>query len=400
MASKNEEHYERALRSIPWGTQTNAKRSGRDGMTHRPAFIERAKGCRMWDLDGREFIDYRAALGPIILGYQYEEVDVAVREQMQKGILFSMASPIEAVAAEAVLNTVGWAEKIRFMKTGADACTCCLRLARSHTGRDHFLTIGYHGYHDWFAFNWPNPGVPELLKSFIHEIPYGDIEAIDKVFAEFGNELAGAITVPIEWHLHPSKEFLGHLRRKCDEYGAALIFDEVLTGFRLGKAGAVEYFSIEPDLAAYAKGMANGYPLSAYAGKDEWMDTLNQTIITTTYAGETFSLAASCAVMEIFNREAVHEHIFRLGAQLRKGFEDVFRESGFPATTIGIDPGFVIDFSPAGDDAESLNCQLFNILYDNGIFANEQWFITYSHQAADIDQTLDAMRQAVLQTLK
>ncbi|MEX0324896.1 MAG: aspartate aminotransferase family protein [Puniceicoccaceae bacterium] len=395
MDSENNKYLERALRTIPWGTQTNAKRHERDGMEERPAFIKQASGCRMWDLDGREFIDYRAALGPIILGYCHEPVDAAVRAQMELGTLFSMASPIEVEAAEAVLGTIGWADKIRFMKTGADVCTCCLRLARSRTGRDHMLTVGYHGYHDWFAFDWPNPGVPESLKQYIHPVDYGDKEAADKVFVEHGPELAAAITVPIEWDMEPDGEFLQHLRKLCDAHGPALIFDEILTGFRLGKAGAVEYFGVTPDMAGYAKGIANGYPLSAYAGKKEWMDTLNQTIITTTYAGETLSLAASIAVMEIFNKEPVHDHIRTQGAVLRKGFEEIFKETSFPATTIGVDEGAVIDFSKAGEDAESLHRNLFNKLFAKGIFANEQWFVTYTHQPTDIEQTLDAMRESI-----
>ena len=399
MPSKNETHFERALRTIPWGTQTYGKRPARDGITTRPAFIKRAKGCRMWDLDDREFIDYRAALGPIVLGYQYAEVDEAVRRQMEFGTLFSMASPIEVEAAEAILETVGWAEKIRFMKTGADVCACCLRLARSHTGRDHFLTCGYHGYQDWFAFAWPKPGVPTVLRDYVHEIAYGDLAAVDRVFDAFGDQLAAAMVVPIEWHLEPSTEFLAHLRRKCDEYGVALVFDEILTGFRLAKGGAAEYFGITPDLAAFAKGIANGYPLSAYAGKREWMDTLNQTIITTTYAGETLSLAAACAVMAIYQREPVQEHLFKMGRRLRDGFEDIFRETGFPARTVGVDPGCVIDYAPAGERGEALHIALFNQLNEHGIFANEQWFVTYSHREPDIDQTLEAMRASIKETM-
>ncbi len=399
MASRNEEHLQRALRSIPWGTQTNAKRHERDGMRERPAFIERAEGCRMWDLDGREFIDYRAALGPIVLGYQYAPVDAAVRRQMEKGILFSMASPVEAEAAEAILATTGWPEQIRFMKTGADACACCLRLARSRTGRDHFLSVGYHGYQDWFAMAWPNPGIPAALMPFVHEIAYGDAGALESVFAEHGSRLAAAVVVPLEWHLDPDPAFLKRLRELCDRHGAALVFDEILTGFRMARDGAAGYFGITPDMAAYAKGMANGYPLSAFAGKREWMRTLEQTILTTTYAGETLSLAAACAVMEIYRREPVHEHLHRTGAALRKGFEEIFSETGFPARTAGVDPGFVIDFSPAGEAAESLHPALFNALYAAGIFANEQWFVTYSHRESDIDQTLQAMRNSIRKVL-
>ncbi|MCB1124061.1 MAG: aminotransferase class III-fold pyridoxal phosphate-dependent enzyme [Verrucomicrobiae bacterium] len=399
MSSKNQEHLERAKRIIPWGTQTNAKRHEGDGMEARPAFIQRAKGCRMWDLDGREFIDFRVALGPIILGYQHPGVDEAVRRQMELGTLFSMASPIEVEAAEKILKTIGWADKIRFMKTGADACTCCVRLARSRTGRDHLLSIGYHGYHDSFALAWPKPGVPEVLRNYIHEVAYGDTTAVEAVFEEYGTELAAAITVPIEWHLDPDPAFLQRLRELCDHYGAALVFDEILTGFRLAKGGAVKCYGIVPDLAAYAKGLANGYPLSAYTGKSIWMDTLEQTIITTTYAGETLSLAAACAVMDFFEKEPVQQHIARMGKRLRQGFEDIFQEAGFPARMTGVDQGPVIDFSPAGDAAKSLHPALFNRLYAKGIFANAQWFTSYAHQESDIDQTLDTMREAVNEVL-
>ncbi|MFQ5752537.1 MAG: aminotransferase class III-fold pyridoxal phosphate-dependent enzyme, partial [bacterium] len=156
MNSKNAKHYQKALRRIPWATQTNAKRWYPDEVKFMPPFIKRAKGCRLWDLDDREYIDYRCALGPIILGYGYPEVETAVREQMKSGVLFSMASPIELETAEAIIENVPWLEQIRFMKTGADACSSCVRLARAYTRRDHILTSGYHGYHDWFVLNWPN----------------------------------------------------------------------------------------------------------------------------------------------------------------------------------------------------------------------------------------------------
>ena len=133
MTASHEALYYRALKIIPWATQTNAKRFDAEMIAARPPFIQSAKGCRMWDLDNKEYIDYRCALGPIILGYQYAEIDEAVRKQMDKGVLFSMASPLEMEAAEAILETVGWADKIRFMKTGADACSCSLRSASARS---------------------------------------------------------------------------------------------------------------------------------------------------------------------------------------------------------------------------------------------------------------------------
>ncbi|MGY8695273.1 MAG: aminotransferase class III-fold pyridoxal phosphate-dependent enzyme, partial [Verrucomicrobiia bacterium] len=174
MTPKNQALFQRALEKIPWATQTNAKRHDSDGATTRPPFIQRAKGCRMWDIDDKEYIDFRSALGPITLGYQYQEVDDAVRRQMEQGVLFSMSSPIEIETSEAILDTIGWADKIRFMKTGADVNACCLRLARSYTGRDHILNSGYHGYQDWFTLDWENPGIPQSLNNYVHSIEYDD----------------------------------------------------------------------------------------------------------------------------------------------------------------------------------------------------------------------------------
>ena len=394
MTPKNKKHFEKAQSRIPWATQTNAKRLNPDweGM---PPFIKRAKGCRMWDLDDREYIDYRCALGPIILGYQYKPVDEAVRAQMKNGVLFSMASPIELEAAESIQKNVPWLEQIRFMKTGADACTACVRLARSYTGRDHIFTSGYHGYHDCFAFNWPNHGVPESLRKFVHDEAYGDVTGVDRVFDNYGDQLAAAIVEPYNWNEQVGEAFLERLRERCDANGTLLIFDEVLTGFRLARGGAQEYFGITPDLAAYAKAMANGYPVSAFAGKCQYMQTLEKTIITITHAGETLSLAACIATMEIIQKEPIHEHIYAMGKRLRDGFAEIIKETGVQAYAGGLAPAPFIKFDMNNED-ENLQWQnnLFSRLYKKGIFANYRWFISYSHQPSDIDETLEKMREA------
>ena len=401
MTPKNSEHYKTALKIMPWATQTNAKRLQPSWGESMPPFIKHAKGCRMWDLDDREYIDFGCALGPIILGYQYPQVDNAVREQMKNGVLYSMASPIELEAAEAIMQNVPWLEQIRFMKTGADACTACTRLARAYTGREHILTSGYHGYHDCFFLGWPNHGAPQVLRDYVHEIDYGDLDAVNTIFESFGNQLAAAIVVPYDWNEDTGEKYLQLLRTKCDEHGTLLIFDEVLTGFRLARGGAQEYYGITPDLAAFAKAMANGYPVSAFAGKREFMQTLEKTVITTTYAGETLSLAASKATMAIMQTEPVHEHIYKLGTRLRTGFSEIIKESDAPAYAAGLPPAPFIKFN-LGDSEKNTAWQneLFSELFALGIFASQRWFINYSHQPEDIDQTLEQVRQAMLNLMK
>jgi glutamate-1-semialdehyde aminotransferase len=400
MTPKHQELFDRALELMPWGTQTNAKRLLPGCEESMPPFIKRGDGCRMWDLDDKEYIDYRCALGPIILGYRYPEVEEAVRKQMENGILFSMASPLELETAEKISKMVPWIDQIRFMKTGADACTCATRLARSYTQRDHILTSGYHGYHDWFAFQWPNNGVPDALKQFIHEVSYGDVEAVERVFDEYGDQLAAAIVEPYDWEEVPGEAFLKTLRQKCDETGTVLIFDEILTGFRLAPGGAQEYYGITPDLVGFAKAMANGYPISAYAGKRHLMEQLNKTIITTTYAGETYSLAAANAVMDVMQSEPVHDHIQRMGQRLKDGMDEIIRETGIPGHTGGVPhmPLIKFDFKDDSKRQEMMN-RFFVQLYKRGIFANHRWLISYSHQASDIDETLDKMRDSLKQIL-
>ena len=387
--------YQRALEVIPWATQTNAKRYDNDPIASRPPFIKKAKGCRMWDLDGKEYIDYRAALGPITLGYAYDEVDEAVRRQIADGVLFSMASPLELEAAEEILKTIGWAEKIRFMKTGNDANACCLRLARSKTGREHMLTSGYHGYADWFSLGWPKPGIPGSLNDFVHEVEYGDIAAVDRVFDQFGPQMAAAQVVPVEWGQKTNRAYLQRIRERCDEFGTALIFDEVLTGFRVANGGAPEFFDIIPDFSAYAKGISNGYSLAAYAGKAEWMDALDETIITTTYAGDVLCLAAGIAVMKIYQREQIPQHMEAMGIRLVDGLHRLFVEHGIPACANGLPHASVIHFTENEETSQQLRTRLFTGLYDRGIFANQQWFTSFSHQASDIDETLDKFQDTL-----
>lgn len=396
MTSKNSEHLQRAEKLIPWATQTNNKRLNSDWGPFMPPFIKRAKGCRMWDLDDREYIDFRCALGPIILGYQYPGVDSAVEQQIRNGVLYSMASPLEYDAAMAIIGNVPWIEQLHFMKTGADACTACTRLARAFTGREHILTSGYHGFHDCFALSWPNHGAPKILHEFVHEIEYGDLAGLENTFQEYGKDLAAAIVAPYEWNEDTGESYLRALREKCDANGSLLIFDEVLTGFRLARGGAQEFYGITPDLAAYAKAMANGYPVSAYGGKREYMQTLEKTIITTTYAGETLSLAASIATMQIMQDEPVHDHIFELGKRLYSGFAEIIKETGAPAYAAGLPPAPYVQFN-LGDDKtnDKWRNRMYAQLFEKGIFPAERWFINYSHQAADIDETLEKTREAI-----
>lgn len=398
----SDRHFQEALKLIPWGTQTNAKRPFPQFDETMPKFIERGKGCRIWDMEGKEYIDFRLALGPVTLGYCYDEVDDAVRAQMHKGVLFSMASPLELELAQLLHEIVPNAEMVHFMKTGEDANLCNVRIARAYTGRDMILTSGYHGYPDWFAIDEsPKNGVPEILKDYAKVIPWGNCEAAEKLIRQYNERIACVISIPYNMDEDTSGTYIKYLRKLTKEYGILLVLDEVWTGFRLALGGAQELFKVDADLVSYAKAMANGYPLSAYVGKRQYMEALNTFRMTTTYAGETISIAAAIATLKIMKREKVHEHIYAMGRRLMEGFNRLAKERGIEAYAAGLPPAPFLKFNtPDKEYNERLEYLWFRELFREGVFVILRWFICYSHKPHDIDETLEKAWKALKRALE
>jgi glutamate-1-semialdehyde aminotransferase len=389
---------------MPWGTQTNAKRPTEALAGDMPLFFDRADGCRLRTPDGDWYIDYRSSLGPILLGYKHPAVEAAVRAQMERGVLFSMASPIELDVAERLTAAVPWLEQVHFMKTGNDANSAAVRLARAFTGRDHLVSSGYHGYSDWFACGTGAAasvvtseltGVPKALDTLVTRVAYGDTDALERVFEQRGDEIAAFITVPYDWGANVAADFLERARALTEQHGSLLIFDEVLTGFRLAGGGAQEYFGVVPDLAAFAKGLANGYPLSAYGGRRDVMEMLYRVTLTTTYAGETLSLAAAAATLDVLQREPVIEHIWQMGERLRDGFDAAAERIGIDAHSYGLPPAVQFHFSDEDAIDEQAQTVFARELYRRGIFASRPFLLSYAHHSADIDETIEAMAAAL-----
>jgi glutamate-1-semialdehyde 2,1-aminomutase len=399
---RSDRHFEEALKLIPWGTQTNAKRPFPQFDETMPKFIERGKGCRIWDMEGKEYIDFRLALGPVTLGYCYDEVDDAVRAQMTKGVLFSMASPLELELAQLLHDAIPNAEMVRFMKTGEDANLCNVRIARAFTQRDIILTSGYHGYPDWFAVDEsPKNGVPAILRDYVKVIPWGDCAVAERLIKQYNERIACVVSIPYDMNEDVSGTYIKHLRKLTKEYGILLVMDEVWTGFRLAFGGAQELFGVEPDLASYAKAMANGYPISTYVGKRQYMETLNTFRMTTTYAGETLSIAAAVATLKIMKREKVHDHLNAIGRRLMEGFNRIAAECGINAYAAGLPPAPYLKFNtPDKGYNERLEYLWFRELFREGVFVVLRWFICYSHKPSDIDETLEKARRALKRALE
>ena len=257
---KSEELYARAVELIPGGSQTNSKRPQGYAPGVFPAYVERGKGCRVWDVDGNEYIDYILALGPISLGYCYDAVDDAVREQLGKGMIFGLLSAVEVEAAQAVCDMVPCAEMVRFLKGGSEVTSAAARIARAYTGKELILNSGYRGWGDTWSAQVEPPagrGIPECLRAMVKSFPRDDLDALRRQLTNYKDHVA-AVFVDVASATAAPREVVQGMRDLCDEFGVLLCFDEIVTGFRLAPGGAQEYYGDTPDLACFPKGIANG----------------------------------------------------------------------------------------------------------------------------------------------
>jgi glutamate-1-semialdehyde aminotransferase len=362
-----------------------------------PVFLDRGEGCRVWDLEGNEYIDYPCALGPMVLGYGDPEVDAAVHERVGAGPCFSLGHSLEIEVAELLVEMVPGAEMVRFLKTGSEATTAAVRLARAATGRDHVAMCGYHGWHDWaVGHTTRSAGVPRAVRELTHQWTYNDVDSLRAVFAAHPGEVGTVIMEPVGVEA-PDPGFLESVRELVDEQGALLIFDEVITGFRLAKGGAQEYFGVLPDLAAFGKAMANGYPMAAVTGRASVMGQIASSVfISSTFGGDTVALAASLATMRAIARGGVIEHLWRQGARLMDGFNALADEHEVPARMVGLAPRRVITFEAAGGaDANGVKGLVWQECLDRGVLMGNANFVTRAHDDAAVEATLGAFDGAL-----
>jgi glutamate-1-semialdehyde 2,1-aminomutase/spore coat polysaccharide biosynthesis protein SpsF len=388
---------ERAKARIPTQTQTLSKGPTQFVQGVCPVFIQRGKGSHIWDVDGNEYIDYMLALGPITLGWAYPATDDAVRRQLEQGITFSLPHPLEVELAELLGKTVPCAEMVRYAKNGSDATAACVRIARAYTKRDLIAVCGYHGAQDWYlATTERDHGVPALMKELVRKFDYNKIETLEKIFADNPSKVAAVIMEAIGVE-EPRDNFLQRVRELCTKHGALLIFDEIVTGFRVALGGAQQHYNVIPDLAAFGKGAANGMPLSIVAGKKEIMRTCEDVFFSMTYGGETLSLAAAIATINEMRAKPVIEHLWRLGAQLKDGFNALATKYGIPADCKGLPPHAAFTFKDKdGKDDLLLKSLFVQEVSLRGILVSGGYFINYSHTDHDIAATLAAFEEAFI----
>jgi glutamate-1-semialdehyde aminotransferase/transketolase C-terminal domain/subunit len=388
--TRSDEYFRRARGLIPAVTQTLAKGPSQWVKGVAPKYLERGAGCRVWDVDGNEYLDFNMAVGPLSLGYCHPAVDHAIRAQLDKGITFTLMHPLEVEVAETVRDMVPGAERVRFSKTGCDVTTAAVRLARAFTGRDRVLCCGYHGWHDWYIAVTPRKaGIPAAAAALTNTFAYNDL---DSVAAALDDETACVILEPTVFEA-PKPGFLEDLRRLCDERGALLIFDEMWTGFRLALGGAQQRFGIRADLACFSKAVANGMPLSVLTGRGDVMDLLeNDVFFFTTFGGEALSLAAARATLEEMRRHDVPAHLQRVGDTIRTGYNVMAQSLGLPFTRcVGFGARTQVVFDAAnGCDALEMKSLVQQELIARGILWSGFHNVSLAHGDAEAQAVLNA----------
>jgi glutamate-1-semialdehyde 2,1-aminomutase len=384
---KSEEYLERALKTIPLGSQTFSKSKTQLPVGVSPFFAARGEGAYLWDVDGNKYIDFVNSLASITLGYNDPDVTKAVAEQLKKGTIFSLSHELEFQVAEKIVEMVPCAEMVRFGKNGSDATSGAIRLARAFTRRDHVLVCGYHGWQDWYIGSTTRDlGVPKAVKDLTHKFQYNDIQSLKNELEALKGQVAAVILEPVN-AVAPEDNFLEKIKELTHQHGAVLIFDETITGFRYANGGAQEFFGVTPDLATFGKGMANGYPISAVAGKAEIMRLMEEVFFSFTFGGETLSLAASFAVLNKLQREQIISRLFQTGdlvlLRLRKlisehKLEHIFSVSGYPVWS------FLIIKDTDQYNSWELKTLLEQEMFANGVFMLGTHNISYAHSDNDV----------------
>ena len=380
----------RAEKVIPLGSQTFSKSRTQYPYGVSPYFITRGQGARVWDLDGNEYIDFVSSLASITLGYQDPDVNHAVRQQLDtSGVIFSLPHPLETEVAELICAMVPCAERVRFGKNGSDATAGAVRVARAFTGRDRIAACGYHGWQDWYIGSTArHRGVPAATRELTHSFTYNNLDSLRSVLLAHPGEFAAVIMEPMNV-VDPEPGFLAAVKALAQQHGALLVFDETITGFRFDNGGAQAHFGVTPDLATFGKGLANGFPLSAIAGRADVMKEMEEIFFSFTFGGEALSLAAAKATLEKLQREPVAATLAARGRQAmdgasaviaQHGLQDLFAVSGHPTWSfLNIKDG-------RGASAFEIKTLWMQEILERGILSVGTHNVNYAHTEADINR--------------
>jgi glutamate-1-semialdehyde 2,1-aminomutase len=398
---------ERAHHLIPGGCHTYAKGDDQYPIL-APGFIARGLGCRVWDTDGREYIEYGMGNRAVGLGHAYPPVLQAVQQELSRGGNFTRPSPVEVACAEQFLALIDGAEMVKFCKDGSDATSGAVRLARAYTGRDLIACCADHPFFstdDWFIGTTPmNAGIPETVRQLTVTFRYNDLASAKILFDQNPGRIAAFILEPARTE-EPKDGYLHALQQLCYANGALLVFDEMITGFRWHNGGAQKVYGIIPDLSAFGKALANGFSVSALAGRREFMrlggldhhDRPRVFLLSTTHGAETHALAAAIATMRVYQREGVIEHLYRQGTRLKSQLEEVIRRHGLTDFVKILGRSCCMAYATLDQDgqpSQAFRTLLLQETIRRGVLI-PSLVVSYSHTDEDIDLTVAAIDEAL-----
>ena len=396
MYKKSEQLLEQALHSIPLGSQTFSKSLTQYPRGVSPFFIDKGNGSKVWDVDGNEYIDFVSSLAAVTLGYCDKDIDRAVKNQMNNGVIFSLPHRLEMIVAEKLIEIIPCAEKVRFAKNGTDATSASIRIARAYTEKEHVAVCGYHGWQDWYIGSTNRDlGVPQVVKKLTHKFEYNNIESLEEIFQN--NQIACVIMEPMNIE-YPKDNFLEKVKELTHNNKALLIFDETITGFRYSIGGAQKLFNVIPDMATFGKGMANGYPLSAVMGTNDIMQKVEEIFFSGTFGGETLSLAAANAVIDKYIEKSVVDHFSIIGIYLLEclnkliddnNLNDIFWTSGHPSWS------FLHIKDQHKYNSYKIKTFLMQEMFKRGILTLGLHNLSFSHSKKDIDKLISSYAEVL-----
>lgn len=358
-----------------------------------PIMGSRAKGAYIWDVDDNKYIDYTMGYGTILLGHADNRVNDAVIEEIRRGTCISpMWKDIQVKLGVELKKIIPNAEQVFFMKTGSDATSGAVRLARCFTDRDMVLRWGYNGWHDWST---PRPaGVPNSIQKDVRKFSYGELDELEGLFKRYENKIACIIMMPFELEM-PPVDYLEHIKKIAHKNGALFILDEMRTGFRVAPGGCQEFFNIMPDLATYSKAMANGFPISAITGRKAILKNIKNTKMTATYFGSSHEMAAALKTIEIVKNTDVISRIWSLGDYFIKEMKKLIVSKNVQCYMTGIPPMPYMEFC-YGDFSLEKKKIFYGACARRGVLfhPNHHWYISGAHTKQDIDETINVCEEA------
>jgi len=404
------ELYEQAGELIPGWTQLISRRADQFAHGVSPIYAQRAKGSRFVDVDENEYIDWMSAVGAIILGHADEVVDGAVKEQIDRGSLFSANNPLELELAEELNATIPSSEMVRYAKGGGDACAVAVRIARGVTGRDKILICGYHGWHDWyqaanyeadpvsgeFPFAGIEPiGVPKALAGTVIPFVYGDLEMLAALLDEHAGEVAAIMMEPARSEL-PAPGYLETVQEMAAKHGVVLIFDEVSCGWRLEIGGVQEAVGVTPDMTVVAKAMSNGYPMGAVVGSRAVMEPAKRMFISSSYWSDNVGLAASVATIRELKRRNSPQRFKEIGENLRSVLDAAIADAGLEGACTGLHTSPAVTLKTPDDvDPRKVSTLFIQEMARRGVHTYMNFKATLSHTEKDVRLTGEAAAESL-----